>query len=67
MPSYVDNYLLKAENKIILFLDDLERVSEKIALKDLLGELDTQFVGKGISYASKYIIFEIKEEIKKNI
>ena len=56
MPSYVDNYLLKAENKIILFLDDLERVSEKIALKDLLGELDTQFIGKGIKIV--YIAYE---------
>ena len=70
MPSYVDNYLLKAENKIILFLDDLERVSEKIALKDLLGELDTQFVGKGIKIV--YIAYENefsekhKEQYKKH-
>ena len=70
MPSYVDNYLLKAENKIILFLDDLERVSEKIALKDLLGELDTQFVGKGIKIV--YIAYEDefsekhKEQYKKH-
>lgn len=70
MPSYVDNYLLKAENKIILFLDDLERVSEKIALKDLLGELDTQFIGKGIKIV--YIAYEDefsekhKEQYKKH-
>lgn len=70
MPSYIDNYLQKAENKIILFLDDLERISEKIALKDLLGELDTQFIGKGIkivyiAYEDEFSI-EHKEQYKKH-
>lgn len=56
LPSYMDNYLSKAESKIVVFLDDLERISEKIALKDLLGELDTHFIGKGIKII--YIAYE---------
>lgn len=48
MPSYIEKYLINSENKTILFLDDLERVSEKINTEDLLGELDTRFIEKGI-------------------
>ncbi|MBR4824414.1 MAG: hypothetical protein IKZ86_06420 [Spirochaetaceae bacterium] len=60
--SYIDNYLIKLDNKVILFLDDLERTSEKINIEDLLGELDTQFIGKGI----KIIYIANEEEFTHN-